>query len=114
MITAIAAPSARTWVPDYLYGSLKHWQAPIGSFVPEQPYQGSQQIHCVSRWQHIIDGLLGRPPRARCGAVLAAEGASALFDDGAPLCPKCAACAHPPTDQVELFNRRGHHRHCAR
>lgn len=87
---------------------------PTASLAPEQPYPGSQQIHGVSRGQHIIDGLRGRPPRARCRAVLLAERASARLDDGAPLCPKCSAAAHPPTEQVELFNHRGHTRHHAR
>lgn len=51
MTTALAEPTARTWVSDYLYGSLRHWKAPVDSFAPEQRYRGSQQIHCVSRWQ---------------------------------------------------------------
>jgi hypothetical protein len=102
-----APPTSVTWIPDYLFGSLRHWRVPVSSFRPEEPYRGSQAIHCVRRWQHLVDSLLGRPPRARCGAVLAQPAASALFEDGAPLCAVCAARAHAPADQFEVFNHRG-------
>ena len=80
----------------------------MSEFRPNAPYLGSQVIHCVSWWQHFVDAC-GRTPRARCGVKLCQRQSSSLYADGAPLCPACAAVTHPPSDQVALFNGRGHH-----
>lgn len=107
MSVAGVVPTPQAWVPDYLHGSLRHWQAtrmPASSL--RRHYDGDQVIHCVGRMQHLLDVALGRPPRSRCGVRLLQASPTALLQDGAPLCPACARIAHPPTDQVEAFNRR--------
>lgn len=102
----VLAPAS--WVPDYLHGSLKHWQADqLPCACPRRHYDGDQVIHCVGRLQHLLDVGLGRAPRSRCGVRLVQSAPTALLQDGAPLCPACAAVAHPPVDQVEAFNHRG-------
>lgn len=97
----------QTWVPDYLHGSMRHWQATrVPASRPLHHYDGDQVIHCVGRTQHLLDVALGRPPRSRCGVRLVQASPTALLQDGAPLCPACARIAHPPRDQVEVFNHR--------
>lgn len=101
----VLAPTA--WVPDYLHGSLRHWQASrMPPAWPRRRYDGDQVIHCVGRVQHLLDVGLGRAPRSRCGVRLVQASPTALLQDGAPLCPACARITHPPTDQVEVFNHR--------
>ena len=56
--------------------------------------------------QHLLDVAFGRPPRSRCGVRLIQATPTALLEDGAPLCPACAAITHPPAVQVEIFNHR--------
>ncbi|EHB48738.1 hypothetical protein MycrhDRAFT_5579 [Mycolicibacterium rhodesiae JS60] len=110
MSAPVLKPARNWWVPDYLFGSMRHWNAPTPTPVTEacgcRQYGGHDVIHCVGRLQHLRDTALGRAPRSRCGARLARAQPSALLADGAPLCPACAAITHTPTDQVRRFNRR--------
>ncbi|MEU0497940.1 hypothetical protein [Mycobacterium sp. NPDC006124] len=103
--TVLATPAS--WVPDYLHGSLRHWDPPHGQRCGcQRRYEGTQVIHCVGRLQHLLDVAFGRPPRSRCGVRLIQAAASALLEDGAPLCPACAAITGPPAPLVEIFNHR--------
>jgi hypothetical protein len=110
MSPPVLTPTRNWWVPDYLFGSMRHWTGPTPEPTAEacrcRRYSGDDVIHCVSRVQHFLDSALGRPPRSRCGARLAQAQPSALLDDGAPLCSACAAITHTPTDQVRRFNHR--------
>lgn len=99
---ALAVPAS--WVPDYLHGSLRHWDPPRACCC--RRYEGDQVIHCVGRLQHFLDVAFGRPPRSRCGVRLIQASPTALLEDFAPLCPECAAITHPPAAQVEAFNHR--------
>ncbi|RFZ10389.1 hypothetical protein DSM43518_02303 [Mycobacterium marinum] len=109
----LTAPTA--WVPDYLHGSLRHWQTPPASRTRHhQHHESDQRIHWVGRVQHLLDVALGRPPRSRCGLRLLQPSPTALLEDGAPLCPACATIAHLPTSQVEAFNHRGQYRRTPR
>ncbi|KAA1248215.1 hypothetical protein F0Q45_21820 [Mycobacterium simiae] len=100
---ALTVPTA--WVPDYLHGSLRRWQSPQTCRC--RRYDGDQVIHCVGRVQHFLDIAFGRPPRSRCGVLLIQRSPTALFEEGAPLCPACAAITHPPAAQIAAFNHRG-------
>ena len=101
---AVAVPAS--WVPDYLHGSLRHWDPPSEPQCRCQRYEGTSVIHCVGRLQHLLDVAFGRPPRSRCGVRLIQATPTALLEDGAPLCPACTAITHPPAVQVEIFNHR--------
>jgi hypothetical protein len=102
---ALIAPKA--WVPDYLHGSLRHWEPPQDNNCRCRQASGNQVIHCVGRVQHLLDVAFDRPPRSRCGRRLVQDRPTALLQDGAPLCPACAAITHPPAAHVEAFNHRG-------
>ncbi|GAT02316.1 hypothetical protein [Mycolicibacterium fortuitum] len=115
MTTPAALLTPASWVPDYLHGPLRRWKPPqVGSSCRCRRYEGDQVIHCVGRVQHLLDVAFGRPPRSRCGVRLVQAGPTALLEDGAPLCPACAAITHPPAAQVEAFNHRGDDRVTAR
>lgn len=103
--TLIAAPKA--WVPDYLHGSLRHWEPRQDIGCRCRSVHANQVIHCVGRIQHFLDVAFGRAPHSRCGVRLIQERATALLEDGAPLCPVCVAITHPPAATVEVFNHRG-------
>ncbi|QIV79573.1 hypothetical protein [Mycolicibacterium frederiksbergense] len=101
---ALIAPKA--WVPDYVHGSLRHWDPSTDISCGCRRARGNQVIHCVGRIQHLLDVAFGRAPRSRCGVRLIQERPTALLEDGAPLCPACVAITHPPAATVEVFNHR--------
>lgn len=105
-MTAAPMPQ-KAWIPDYVVGSLKPWaRSGQGERAGAQRYTGDAVIHQVSHVQHLADMVWGRPPRARCGVRLSENRPSALFTDGAPLCPACASRTRVPAPHVDNFNHR--------
>ena len=51
----------------------------------------AEMVHAVGFWQHLMDRLRIKVPRALCGSLLIAEDGIPEPGPGGPRCPECAA-----------------------